>query len=134
MSATALVGEATRETVATEVTEVTKTRWVLSRAMRLAPSLLLTAHDRKSLIHRAPTRRGGPRRMRLRAGARTLAGMSTFRLRSPDRTLDLGEFDNAQEALEAAVSRQAADGPADGTLEVEVGGSWHPVDIEGGMP
>lgn len=64
--------------------------------------------------------------------------MSIFRLRTPDRTIDLGDFDNAQEALEAAVSHQSDDGPADrptdGTLEVEVGGSWHPVDMEGDMP
>lgn len=64
--------------------------------------------------------------------------MSIFRLRTPDRTIDLGDFDNAQEALEAAVSHQAkdrpTDGPTDGTLEVEVGGSWHPVDMEGDMP
>lgn len=72
--------------------------------------------------------------MRVRAETGTLAGMSTFRLRTPDRTIDLGEFDNAQEELEAAVSRQSDDRPVDGTLEVEVGGTWHPVDIEGDMP
>lgn len=64
--------------------------------------------------------------------------MSTYRFRTPDRTIDLGEFDSAQEALEAAVDLQKSDDsrgprPADGTLEVRVGEDWHPVDTEGDM-
>lgn len=63
--------------------------------------------------------------------------MSTYRFRTPDRTIDLGEFGSAQEALEAAVDRHRTanrgDGPTDGTLEVQVGQDWHPVDIEGDM-
>ena len=66
------------------------------------------------------------------------AGMSTYRFRTPDRTIDLGEFDSAQEALEAAVDLQNSDdepdrSPADGALEVRVGHDWHPVDTEGDM-
>lgn len=57
--------------------------------------------------------------------------MSNFRLRTPDRTIDLGEFDSAQEALESAVGRHREDRPTDGTLEAEVGGEWHPVSAEG---
>ena len=60
--------------------------------------------------------------------------MSTFRLRTPDQTIDLGEFDNAHEALESAVSRQPSSRPAEGTLEVLVGEVWHPVSTEGDMP
>lgn len=79
--------------------------------------------------------------------------MSTYRFRTPDRTIELGEFGTAQEALEAAVDLHRAgndadghDGahhdtarrdrdsaPTDGTLEVQVGGEWHPVDLEGDM-
>lgn len=64
--------------------------------------------------------------------------MSTYRFRTPDRTIDLGEFGSAQEALEAAVVLQNSDDdeasrPADGTLEVQVGRDWHPVDTEGDM-
>lgn len=63
--------------------------------------------------------------------------MSTYRFRTPDRTIELGEFDSAQEALEAAVDRhRTADRgsrPSDGALEVLVGQDWHPVDIEGDM-
>ena len=59
--------------------------------------------------------------------------MSTYRLRTPDRTLDLGAFDNAQEALEAAVSLQPDFTPSDGTLEVQVGTEWHEVGLEGDM-
>ncbi|HJC61502.1 MAG TPA: hypothetical protein H9755_14425 [Candidatus Dietzia intestinigallinarum] len=63
--------------------------------------------------------------------------MSTYRFRTPDRTIDLGEFGSAQEALEAAVVLQNSDDegsrPADGTLEVQVGRDWHPVDMEGDM-
>lgn len=72
-----------------------------------------------------------PGRVRWRLAKRTLEGMSMFRLRTPDRTIDLGEFDNAQEALESAADRQREDRPSDGVLEVEVGGEWHPVDTEG---
>ena len=70
--------------------------------------------------------------------------MATYRFRTPDQTIDLGEFDSAQEALEAAVGRHHSDnhrgsGPTDstptnGTLEVLVGQDWHSVDIEGDMP
>ncbi|MFN3601789.1 MAG: hypothetical protein ACK4M5_15890 [Dietzia cercidiphylli] len=60
--------------------------------------------------------------------------MSTFRLRTPDRTIDLGEFDNAQEALESAVSLQPDARPVDAELEVLVGDGWHPVAMEGDMP
>ena len=64
--------------------------------------------------------------------------MSTYRFRTPDRTIDLGEFDSAQGALEAAVDRHHSDArrgsrPTDGALEVLVGQDWHPVDIEGNM-
>lgn len=59
--------------------------------------------------------------------------MSTYRLRTPDTIIDLGEFDSAQEALEAAVSRQPELRSADGALEVLVGTDWHRVDIEGDM-
>ena len=59
--------------------------------------------------------------------------MSNYRLRTPDRTLDLGEFDNAQEALESAVSLQPDFKPTDGTLELQVGEEWHEVGLEGDM-
>lgn len=64
--------------------------------------------------------------------------MSTYRFRTPDQTIELGEFGSAQEALEAAVALQNADDNrgsrlADGTLEVQVGQDWHPVDMEGDM-
>ncbi|MET3860533.1 hypothetical protein ABIE38_001455 [Dietzia sp. 2505] len=58
-------------------------------------------------------------------------GMSTFRLRTPDRTLDLGEFDNAQEALEHAVTLQPDARPVNGDLQVLVGDEWHEVATEG---
>lgn len=65
--------------------------------------------------------------------------MATYRFRTSDRTIDLGEFDSAQEALEAAVDRHHSDnhqgsGPTDGTLELLVGQDWHSVEIEGDMP
>ena len=60
--------------------------------------------------------------------------MSTYRLRTPDQTIDLGDFETAQEALEAAVDRQPELKPEGGFLEVLVGDQWHPVDIEGDMP
>ena len=60
--------------------------------------------------------------------------MPHYRLRTPDQTIDLGDFDNAQEALEPAVSSQSETIPVDGSLELQVGDSWHPVDIEGDMP
>ncbi|MDX2357525.1 hypothetical protein [Dietzia sp. PP-33] len=60
--------------------------------------------------------------------------MSTFRLRTPDRTIELGEFDNAQEALEYAVTLQPEAEPVNGDLEVRVGDGWHPVALEGDMP
>lgn len=63
-----------------------------------------------------------------------MVGMSTFRLRTPDRTIDLGEFDNAQEALEHAVALQPDTRPVNGDLEVLVGDGWHPVATEGDMP
>lgn len=64
--------------------------------------------------------------------------MSTYRFRTPDRKVDLGEFDSAQEALEAAVDLHRPDvnrapSPVDGTLEVLVGQDWHPVEMEGDM-
>lgn len=58
-------------------------------------------------------------------------GMSTFRLHTPDRTLDLGEFDNAQEALEHAVTLQPDARPVNGDLQVLVGDEWHEVATEG---
>lgn len=60
--------------------------------------------------------------------------MSHYRLHSPDQTIDLGEHETAQQALEAAVGGQQKTRPTDGSLEVQVGESWHPVDIEGDMP
>ena len=60
--------------------------------------------------------------------------MSTYRLRTPDQTIDLGDFETAQEALEAAVGRQPDFEPEGGSLEVLVGDQWPPVDIEGDMP
>lgn len=57
-----------------------------------------------------------------------------FRLRTPDRTIELGEFDNAHEALESAVSLQPDLQPVNGELEVQVGEEWHPVAAEGDMP
>lgn len=65
--------------------------------------------------------------------------MPSYRFRTPDQTIDLGEFDSAQEALEAAIDRHRSDdhrgsGPTDGALEVMVGQDWHSVDIEGDMP
>lgn len=64
--------------------------------------------------------------------------MSNYRLRTPQSTIDLGDFDDAQQALEAAVARHRdsphpEDRPANGVLEVLVGEEWHPVDIEGDM-
>lgn len=59
--------------------------------------------------------------------------MQHYRLRTPDQTIDLGEHDTAQEALESAVTGHRENRPADGSLEVQVGESWHPVDIEGDM-
>lgn len=59
--------------------------------------------------------------------------MPHYRLHTPDQTLDLGDFGSAQEALEAAVARQPESRPADGSIEVQIGDSWHPVDIEGDM-
>lgn len=60
--------------------------------------------------------------------------MPHYRLRTPDQTIDLGDFDNAQEALEFAVASQSEKIPVDGSLELRVGDDWHPVDIEGDMP
>lgn len=60
--------------------------------------------------------------------------MATYRLRSPDQTIDLGDFDSAQAALESAVARQPEVKAEDGTLEVLVGDQWHPVETEGDMP
>lgn len=73
-------------------------------------------------------------RMRPRRRAGTLVGMAMFRLRAPDRTLDLGEFDNAHEALESAVARDPDRRAVSRQLEVLVGESWHPVEAEGDMP
>lgn len=60
--------------------------------------------------------------------------MPHYRLHSPDQTIDLGDFDNAQEALESAVSSQSEKIPVDGSLELQIGDDWHAVDIEGDMP
>lgn len=60
--------------------------------------------------------------------------MSTYRLRTPDTTIDLGEFDVAQDALHAAASRHPENRSSDATLEVLVGEDWHEVDVEGDMP
>lgn len=64
--------------------------------------------------------------------------MSNYRFRTPQSTIDLGDFDDAQQALEAAVARHRDSPdpdarPAGGALEVLVGEEWHPVDIEGDM-
>lgn len=64
--------------------------------------------------------------------------MSNYRLRTPQSTIDLGDFDDAQQALEAAVAHHRDSPgpdarPADGVLEVLVGEVWHSVDIEGDM-
>lgn len=60
--------------------------------------------------------------------------MTHYRLHTPDQTIDLGDFDTAQEALESALSHRPETQPADGSLEVRVGDGWHPIDIEGDMP
>ncbi|MEW1938138.1 hypothetical protein AB0331_12325 [Dietzia maris] len=60
--------------------------------------------------------------------------MPHYRLHTPDQTIDLGDFDNAQEALESAVSSQSEMLPVDGSLELQIGDDWHAVDIEGDMP
>ena len=60
--------------------------------------------------------------------------MATYRLRTPDQTIELDDFDSAQAALESAVTRQPELGPADGTQEVLVGDQWHSVETEGDMP
>lgn len=57
--------------------------------------------------------------------------MSTFRLRTPDGTITLGEFDSAQLALESAARLPERSRPADSALEVLVGQSWHEVQAEG---
>lgn len=71
--------------------------------------------------------------MRRGLGAGIIGGMPHYRLHTPDQTIDLGDLDTAQEALEAAVSRHAEARPSDGSLEVQVGDGWHQVDIEGDM-
>ncbi len=58
-------------------------------------------------------------------------GMSTSRLHTPDRTLDLGEFDNAQEALEHAVTLQPDARPVNGDLQVFGGVECHDVSTQG---
>ena len=66
--------------------------------------------------------------------------MPHYRLHTPDQTIDLGDFDNAQEALESAVSSQSEKIPVDGEVTEgtsaldEIGDDWHAVDIEGDMP
>lgn len=60
--------------------------------------------------------------------------MATYRLHTPDQTIDLGDFDSAQAALESAVARQPELKSKDGNLEVLVGDQWHSVETEGDMP
>lgn len=64
--------------------------------------------------------------------------MSNYRFRTPQSTIDLGDFDDAQQALEATVAQHHDSThpdarPTDGVLEVLVGEEWHSVDIEGDM-
>ena len=119
--------------------------WECSDAVMVWPSSKGCADNGSSfiVIDNTATRKGPspasspPRAMPADAASRAdgdTGAMSTYRLRTPDQTIDLGDFETAQEALEAAVDRQPELKPEGGFLEVLVGDQWHPVDIEGDMP
>lgn len=59
--------------------------------------------------------------------------MSAFRFHTPGGTITLGEFDNAEQALEAVAMRHSEANTPDSTLEVKVGEQWHEVNVEGDM-
>lgn len=59
--------------------------------------------------------------------------MSTYRLRTPDKEIDLGDIDNAEEALEIAADRHNEAHLFASALEVKVGQTWHEVKVEGDM-
>lgn len=62
------------------------------------------------------------------------AETASFRLRTPRRVLELGQCRSAQQALEHAVRLQDDAHPTGGVLEVQIGHSWHRVDIDADMP